>query len=212
MKAINRPAATSSQFKTFTALSPFPVTTPFAEARYSPSRHAGYSFPPNIPAQHILLPPGRHVPAPLYRCPYISSDVSRRDAISKRSQWAASKGRPEKDSAAPARLLRAGCVKTHLTLRRLGTHTAQAYLPLLILPECRMDGVCRCPLHFREKIPVFPAAPHGPDFPIRQSPQKHSSCIPVLLSCGLCHRRGLYESRMQGPHRRHRAPSDIDML
>ena len=75
-----------------------------------------------------------------------------------------------------------------------------------------MDGVCRCPLHFREKIPVFPAAPHGPDFPIRQSPQKHSSSIPVLLSCGLCHRRGLYESRMQGLHRRRRAPPGIGML
>ena len=211
MKAINRPAATSSQFKTFTALSPFPAPASFAKARYSPSRHAGYSFPPNIPAQHILLPTGRHVPAPLYRCPYISSDVSRRDAISKRSQWAASKGRPEKDSAAPARLLRAGCVKTHLTLRRLGTHTAQATGPFFFCRNAeRMTFVAA--RYISAKIPVFPAAPHGPDFPIRQSPQKHSSCIPVLLSCGLCHRRGLYESRMQGLHRRRRAPPGIGML
>ena len=65
MKAINRPAATSSQFKTFTALSPFPVPASFAKARYSPSRHAGYSFPPNIPAQHILLQPGGMFPPAL---------------------------------------------------------------------------------------------------------------------------------------------------
>ena len=159
MKAINRPAATSSQFKTFTALSPFPVPAPFAEARYSPSRHAGYSFPPNIPAQHILLPTGRHVPAPLYRCPYISSDVSRRDAISKRSQWAASKGRPEKDSAAPARLLRAGCVKTHLTLRRLGTHTAQAYLPLLFSAGMQNGWRLSLPVTFPRKNPCVPCSP-----------------------------------------------------
>ena len=55
------------------------------------------------------------------------------------------------DSAAPARLLRAGCVKTRLTLHRSGSHTAQAYLPLLFLPERRTDGVCRRLLHSREK-------------------------------------------------------------
>ena len=81
-----------------------------------------------------------------------------------------------------------------------------------LIPQGKIFYTSITSLSHISKSPVFPAAPHGPDFPTRQSPQKHSSCIPVLLSCGLCHRRGLYESRTQGLHRRRRAPPDIDTL